>query len=107
MTEDDKLEFLFMAQKAFRDEFIEKNPDNEYVKESYPYKRIIMLDLADDDEKAEVRKVISWKFWKKKNPNGTYVNGSLIDTAFAKEDQATQKQFDEAGSIREYIQNEL
>jgi hypothetical protein len=113
MTEDDeimaedKLELLFRKQKGFRDQFIKNNPDNEYVKERYPYERVIKLHLADDDEKAEERRVISWKHWKKKNADGTYVNGSLIDTAFSKEDQATQKQFDEAGSVKEYLQNEF
>lgn len=105
--EEDSLVYLFRMQKHFRDEFIKNNPNNEYVKERYPYERVIRLHLADDDEKAEERKVIPWKHWKKKNPDGTYVNGSLIDTAFSQEDQATQKQFDEAGSIQAYLQNEV
>lgn len=106
MTED-KLELLFRKQKGFRDQFIKNNPDNEYTKERYPYERVIKLHLADDDEKSEQRRVISWKHWKKKNPDGTYVNASLIDTAFSSEDQATQEQFDAAGSVRKYLQNEF
>ncbi len=103
----DSLELLFNMQKKFRDDFIRKNPTSDYVIERYPYERIIKLHLADDDEKAEERKVIPWKHWKKKNASGFYVNSSLIDTAFTSEDQATQKQFDEAGSIKEYLQNEI
>ncbi len=103
----DKLELLFQKQKGFRDDFIKNNPDNEYVNERYPYERVIRLHLADDDEKSEQRKVIPWKHWKQKNPDGTYVNASLIDTAFTSEDQATQSQFDQAGSVKKYLQNEF
>ena len=106
MTED-KLELLFRKQKGFRDQFIENNPQSEYTIQNYPYERVIKLHLADDDEKAEQRKVIPWKHWKKKNPDGTYVNASLIDTAFTSEDQSTQEQFNQAGSIQTYLQNEF
>lgn len=110
---EDSLELIFEKQKELAAYYSEKQPDSYYHHgpHRYPNEKIVLGMLAIEDEFAELRKVIPWKWWKTKNPDGTYYNDSLEDTDYDKnfltsEDKATQQQLIQ-NTLQEYIQKEV
>lgn len=106
--QEDKLEQMFKEQQGLMDQVKTNRPGNYYfhAQERYPFERIMHCTICLEDEIAEVRKGIDWKYWKERLPNGFYSNSSMIDQGLmTAEDYATIEQM-KKGKL-EYIQNEI
>lgn len=103
MTVD--LQKILDKQKELHDYYAQKQPGSYYHHGPfrYPNEKLVLGMQAIDDEFAEMKRKIPWKWWKEKNEDGNYKTDQiLIETA---EDASTQQQLMQG--VEKYLDDEL